>query len=648
MPIQSTVTRDRSTSARDRPKPFSLERGARSRRTGEIRVSSPSSLAFTPFSAMPRLPGAFQMLPRVGSSAWGRRYRSICICPKRRQPLPSLVADASQGRALRGPGEGVAFTKPLPILFGTPDENGRFWHRTPDANALTVDIFGSVFYLLTRYEEIVLRGRDPFERFPARSSLASAEGFLDRPIADEYVDLLWLAMLSLWPRLRRRETSFRLRLTHDVDRPWAALGNRTGAIAHAVGGDVVRRRDPALAARRIRSFFDARSGRVDRDPFNTFDLLMETSERYDLQSTFYFMAGASDPRFDGSYLMSDPPVRDLLMKINRRGHEVGLHASYETFRSAELMQAEFDALKAACRAVGFDQTMWGVRQHYLRFETPTTWRNQNAAGLAYDSTLGFADANGFRAGTCREYPVFDLLDRRTLELRERPLIFMDAASQAYLAMEFSGAAASVRALVATCRRHHGEAVARSRAASPLRRADRVARPSRLRPTAPADPSPSRRWRPECRKSDRERRPTCTPLRRIGGSHCARADDPTIRSRLGGWAPHALSVPRAGTRLPSGWAPDSPDGRTCEDPRGPVLSTNLAHSLGSGQAVRRLTLDQIGWRPDPRRLLSGALPLVVADDRDPQDAETQVRPRSDRRSLYRRSCWRRRQVSIRLL
>jgi hypothetical protein len=372
-------------------------------------------------------------------------------------PLPRLAADVA---GVPSPGKsGIPkSTTPLPILFGKPDQDGQFLWRTPNEISLMVDIFGSVFYLLTRYEEVVVPGRDTHERFPASASLASAEGFLDRPVVEEYVDLLWQAMRSLWPGLSRLETSFRLRLTHDVDRPWAVFGRNLESVTHAVGGDLVHRRDPALAARRIRSLLDARSGRVDRDPFNTFGLLMDTSERYGLQSTFYFMTGATNPRFDGSYRISDPPVMRLLKQINERGHEVGLHASYDTFRSLDQTRAEFDSLRATCRTLGFDQSMWGVRQHYLRFEVPVTWRNQGAAGLAYDSTLGFADVNGFRAGTCREYPVFDLLGHTRLELRERPLIVMDAASDEYLAMDFTGAAAGVQALVAECRRHDGDAV----------------------------------------------------------------------------------------------------------------------------------------------------------------------------------------------
>jgi hypothetical protein len=346
----------------------------------------------------------------------------------------------------------------LPILFGRPDDEG--WARKDTTNgiAFAADILGSVFFLLTRYEEVVLQARDAHDRFPASATVAAAEGFVDRPIVEEYVDWLWEAMLALWPGLRRRETAFRLLPTHDVDHAWATLGRGVTTVARATAGDVVRRHDPALAVGRVRSYLEGRSGRVEHDPFNTFDLLMEASERAGVPSTFYFMAGGDDPRYDGSYRLSDPPVRRLIERIHDRGHDIGLHASYHTYRSPESMSAELDSLREACRAAGFDQASWGVRQHYLRFEAPATWRHQASVGFAHDSSVGFAEVNGFRSGTCREHPVFDLLGRTTLALRERPLVFMDAASDEFLAVDLDGAAARCRALVAECRRHAGDAV----------------------------------------------------------------------------------------------------------------------------------------------------------------------------------------------
>jgi len=376
-------------------------------------------------------------------------------------PLTRLTTQGTSGIEGADPGGREPDTReiaPLPVLFGEPGAAGPVWRRTATGLGTAVDLLGSVFFCLTRYEEVVRRTRDLHGRFPASASVAATERFLDRPIVDEYVDLLWTAMQALWPALVRRQSTFRLRMTHDIDHPWSALGKRPTAILRGLAGDLLRRRDAVLAGRRLRAAADARAGRVDRDPFNTYDVLMETSERNGLRSVFYFMAGTTPAAFDHRYRLSDAPFAGILRRIHERGHEVGLHASHGSLDSSEMTIVEFDALRAACRAAGFDQATWGVRQHYLRFENPQTSRNHEAAGFEHDSTIGFADDVGFRAGTCREYPLFDLYASRPLRLRERPLVVMDTTLFAYLGLDADGAASRVRAIVDACRRHQGDAV----------------------------------------------------------------------------------------------------------------------------------------------------------------------------------------------
>lgn len=381
--------------------------------------------------------------------------RSMPPLPLRRLSAahPPPVPPGAGGLAPRGP-SGDA----LPILFGNSSSGEEAWRETGDGLVLTVDVLGGVFFELSRYEEVVRTTRDSHERFPASASVASVEGFLERPIVDEYVDLLWQAMVALWPDLVRPRSAFRLWLSHDVDDPFAAFGVTARAAVRTAGGDLVRRHDPVMAARRLRSFIDGRHGRVDRNPFNTFDFLMDTSERFDLRATFYFQAGDGHGPMDGTYRLSDKPVADLLRRVHDRGHEVGLHATYGTFRSAEATRAEYEALDEACAAVGIEEPPRGVRQHFLRFENPQTWRNQALAGFEINSTLGFADHIGFRAGTSREFPIFDLLDRRRLELRERPLTVMDTTLFHYMALDLDAAASRTRALVQAARGHGGDAV----------------------------------------------------------------------------------------------------------------------------------------------------------------------------------------------
>ena len=346
----------------------------------------------------------------------------------------------------------------LPVLYGAPLAGGSAWEESPDGITLGIDIFGSAFHLLAGIEEIARPAQDVHGRYPAGASLSVLEDFVERPLVDEYVDLLWDAMSALWPGLCRRTTRFRLRLTHDIDRPWGSWGHSARSVARSVGGDVLRRRDPRLAAHRISSWFEARSGRFDRDPYATYDFLMDTSERYGLRSVFYFMAGNNPGDVDFRYRLSDAPFAGILRRVHERGHEVGLHASYGSHGSADRVRSEFHALRAACEAAGFEQASWGVRQHYLRFTNPTTWRNHEEAGLSHDSTFGFGERVGFRAGTCREYPVFDAVERRPLKLRERPLVAMDATLLGYLGLDFDDAAARIRRIAGACRREAGDAV----------------------------------------------------------------------------------------------------------------------------------------------------------------------------------------------
>jgi hypothetical protein len=120
------------------------------------------------------------------------------------------------------------------------------------------------------------------------------------------------------------------------------------------------------------------------------------------------------------------------------------------------VRRERDALADTCRELRIAQAPVGGRQHFLRWENPTTWQAWSDAGLEYDSTLHFPDAAGFRSGACFEHSVFNLTARRTLPLRERPLVVMDASLLQYEALGYEAGAERALALRATCKRFGGD------------------------------------------------------------------------------------------------------------------------------------------------------------------------------------------------
>ena len=332
----------------------------------------------------------------------------------------------------------------LPILYGPVAPSN-------SPAQLGVDVFGSAFFMLTRYEELVVADRDQHDRFPAGASIAARAGFLDTPVVDAYVDLLWEALQRTWPRLRRSPRAYEVVLTHDVDDPLATLDHGGRDIMRQLGGDLLRRGDPRLAMRRARSL----RGDHSLDPNNTFDLLMDVSERHGLRSAFYFLAHRDrGPRYD-TYLFEHPWVRSLIRKVSLRGHEIGLHPSFCTYRDAGRTREEFERLLRVAEAEGVRQDEWGGRQHFLRWANPHTWRNWEAAGLSYDCTLGYSEVVGFRTGTCHPYRTYDLRERRTLRLVERPFQVMDVALLASASTSLESAYAVVMDIAAQCRRYGG-------------------------------------------------------------------------------------------------------------------------------------------------------------------------------------------------
>jgi hypothetical protein len=353
-----------------------------------------------------------------------------------------------------GAGGAVGGRNRLPALYADPASTTLL---AADGSGVRVgvDVLGAVFFMITRYEEAVLPDRDSYERFPAAASLAAREGFLDMPLADAYSELLWNALQSQWPRLRRRPLTYRLAVTHDVDRPLAHLGRTRGALAAQLAADLVLRRDVRLATRRLRSRVASARGDHDPDPYNTFDFLMDVSERNGVVSAFNFIAADEPGPHNGYYTLAHPWIRALVRRVHERGHELGFHAGFGTFRDVHRTAAEFGRLRATAASLGIAQPRWGGRQHYLQWDNGATWSNWDHAGLDYDSSVGFADRVGFRAGTAREFPAFNVRERRQLRLVERPLQVMDGTLFGYMRLGRGAAAEQALRIARECRRHGG-------------------------------------------------------------------------------------------------------------------------------------------------------------------------------------------------
>jgi len=316
------------------------------------------------------------------------------------------------------------------------------------STVISADLIASSFFMLSRYEEVLVSEKDRFGRFPAQASVAYKAGILHRPIVNEYIDLLWDTLLALKGDLVRDypwgERSFALCLTHDIDRirlyanPKHILGTlwRVG----------IKRGDMRGGLGAIRDAFGTWLG-LRIDPYDTFEQLMALEAELDIKATYFFMSGGRTA-YDNRYHISK--LGSVLRQLWKAGHEVGLHASFASYHDADRLREEKQQLENV-----LSNTALGSRQHYLRWETPTTWTALARAGFYYDTTLGYAQHEGFRAGTCYPFHPYDVLSDQVLPIWEVPLIVMDSTLLGYRGLKTDEAKEAVMQMVAQVKRYRG-------------------------------------------------------------------------------------------------------------------------------------------------------------------------------------------------
>jgi len=315
---------------------------------------------------------------------------------------------------------------PAPGLAETPQP---LVQVTTDGFHLGYDIPGLTYWMLARCEEVNPPAEllDNHGRFPATSSHAVRHRYLERPIVDEWLGVLRQLVHRLWPQLPLQHHEFRTVVSHDVDVPSTYAFGRKRSLVRSMAARLFKHRDPAGALLVPRIRLATRRQLHFADPFNTFEWLMDQSDAAGIRSAFYFICGRTNPRFDAQYEPEHPAIRSLMRRIHERGHVIGLHPSYNTCQSPEAIVAEAVRLQRITAEEGIEQSQWGGRMHYLRWQWPITAYGWEQAGFQYDSTLGYADRPGFRCGTCHEYQMFAPIAQSPLNLRQRPLIMMECS-----------------------------------------------------------------------------------------------------------------------------------------------------------------------------------------------------------------------------
>ena len=368
---------------------------------------------------------AYAPVPVAGVPTIPRSDEAMDLLASSR-PLP---AGAFARRAPAGTAQGGAGAAPTVVAaFPAPD---------PAGFAASCDLVASSFVLLACWDERTVSTRDRYDRLPYSAGVfaANPELRIDEPAVDGYVELLRtvlaprLATLGLEPLPRPGwmwdDGEFAVALTHDLDNLWrwtrrgfAAAGYRT-----ARG---VSRRDWAAVRRELGDAGDWLVRHLPRrtDPYWTFPQLLGGEDARGATSTFFVIARHTH-RQDGNqpetYRKRIPEALALLARHRR---EIGLHGNDADRLGVDSLVGDRALLAGEARA-----EVHGIRYHYLRCLYHETLPLLEQAGFGYDTSLAFAEHEGFRCGCSFPFRPYSLAEERPLDLVELPMAVMDGTLQ---------------------------------------------------------------------------------------------------------------------------------------------------------------------------------------------------------------------------
>jgi hypothetical protein len=253
-------------------------------------------------------------------------------------------------------------------------------------------------------------------------------------------------------------------LTHDVD----FFGLRRHQLDRTFFGFLTRALFGTVAdlVRRRRSFQEALTNwraaataplvllGMARDPWHPFEGYADAEDPR--HSTFFLMPFKGRPgrALDGvaprhravAYQISD--IAGEIREAVARGSEVAVHG-LDAWCDVGAGRSELAELRAID-----DRGSVGVRMHWLYFSDDAPERLESA-GFSYDSTVGYNDTVGFRAGTSQVYQ-----PRGSKKLLELPLAIMDTALYftGRMGLAWSAGIARCRKVIADVRKYGGTVV----------------------------------------------------------------------------------------------------------------------------------------------------------------------------------------------
>lgn len=344
----------------------------------------------------------------------------------------------------------------LPVLF--PITTEKEWFKLDDKGNLIFlhDLLRGAFLFLSGIQEADPPARDQFGRFRYADSLQKKLGIAYTPLVNHYFNIILKGLIkfgehqNLQIHQRSLFDPFAFMITHDVDQiSLYNLNNLIYKTQQLIGLKNNPYKRSQLLRQILRTIWNLPRLDHTKDPYWNFKQIVSKEKKNKLKPVFFFLD--KDIRHqDAYYDMQEPRIRELIRWLQEEGCETGIHGTVRSATDPDQMKE----LKNKFREVsGNEET--GVRQHRLIYKYPVTSRIHEENHLLYDSTLGFAEKEGFRNSYCLPFKLYDVKREKPFATWEIPLTVMDATLLHYRNLSIEEAETALDKLINVVRHFNG-------------------------------------------------------------------------------------------------------------------------------------------------------------------------------------------------
>lgn len=308
-------------------------------------------------------------------------------------------------------------TKNKPVFFFKNDLI--YFFETPQNSDIGYDVFSSVFYFISRYEEWQDFEPDEHGRFEAKASILYQHKMHLKPVVDVWIMELKNELRKFFKYIKFAENKFKVISTIDVDNLYAYKAKGFLRTIGAIFKDIFKS-NLANLKHRIKVLRNK-----EKDPFDIYDDVSEfcSSKNIPLFVFFLFRTGN---KYDRTVDPRSGVFAEVTERLKKRGAIIGLHPSYYSSKHKSVLQHEIVTFsKSSFLPIDLS------RQHYLRFDIKTTPALLIEGGIMTDFTMGFASSPGFRAGTSFPFYYYNLNSNENNDLLMIPFCTMDGAYFVY-------------------------------------------------------------------------------------------------------------------------------------------------------------------------------------------------------------------------